>query len=167
MNTKASSCADNNGPRPSDRWIPWYFVLFFVVTCSVLGFFSYLAIHTDPGVVTNNAYQKGLDYDRIIAASDQSSALPWQANIILRQSAAVSVLEVTLKDNHQILEGATVEAWLMRPTKDGMDQHWQLKPAGNGTYLAEGQLPQGAWNIHVTVMLNGRQKQFIKPIVVS
>lgn len=167
MNMKPSSYAANSGPRPSDRWIPWYFVLFFAVITAVLGFFAYLALHTDPGVVTRNAYQKGLDYDRIIEASEAANALPWRAEIVLQRSGAISVLEVTVTDKGQALNAAAVEAWLVRPAQDGMDRHWTLQPAKDGKYRAEGTLPQGAWTVHVTVMMNGKQKQFTKPVVVS
>lgn len=166
MNIKASLFTDSNRWRPPDRWIPWYFVLFFAVTCSVLGFFTYLALHTDPGLVTGNAYQKGLNYNHIIAASDQAASLAWDAVIELKQENPNAVLEVTMFSEGKRLDKALVEAWILRPAQDGMDQHWVLHSIGEGKYKAKGMLISGAWNIHVTAMVGDRQKQFSKLFIV-
>jgi nitrogen fixation protein FixH len=64
-----------NNPSPSttrhdtrrDRIIPWYFVMAFMVVFAVNGVFVYTAIHTNHGVVTENAYEKGLKFDHIVA----------------------------------------------------------------------------------------------------
>lgn len=52
--------------RIPDSYIPLYFVLAFLVVFAVNGIFVYLAVSTNHGVVTENAYEKGLDYDRIV-----------------------------------------------------------------------------------------------------
>lgn len=50
-----------------DRLIPWYFVMAFLVVFAVNGFFVYMAVSTNHGVVTENAYKKGLDYNNVVA----------------------------------------------------------------------------------------------------
>ncbi len=166
MTMKASSYAGNSGPRPSDRWIPWYFVLFFAVVASVLGFFTYLALRTDPGLVTKSAYQKGLQYDRIIEAADQGNALPWQAEIDLQRQGEDAVLQVGLKGIEKDVGKILLEAWLLRPAQEGKDQHWPMRAIGQGKYEAKGKLQPGQWNIHVTALIGGKQKQFFKAAVV-
>ena len=47
--------------------IPWYFVIAFIIVFAVNGVFVYTAINTNRGVVTENAYEKGLDFNRIVA----------------------------------------------------------------------------------------------------
>jgi len=54
-----------------DRIIPLYFVAFFVVIAIFDGIFVYLATSTHSGVVTENAYQKGLNYNQYIDAYNQ------------------------------------------------------------------------------------------------
>jgi len=49
-----------------DKLIPWYFVIFFLVLFIVDGIFVYLATSTHTGVVTENAYEKGLRYNEVI-----------------------------------------------------------------------------------------------------
>ncbi|MEZ5690885.1 MAG: FixH family protein [Rickettsiales bacterium] len=49
-----------------DRIIPWYFVMVFLLVFAINGVFAYVAITTNKGVVTDNAYEKGLDYNHIV-----------------------------------------------------------------------------------------------------
>ena len=58
-----------------DRIIPLYFVAFFVFIAIMDGIFVYLATTTHSGVVTENAYQKGLNYNQYITAYDQQEML--------------------------------------------------------------------------------------------
>ena len=60
------SVESNNKAPLKDRIIPWYFVMAFLVIFAVNGLFVYLATTTHNGVVTENAYEKGLDYERIV-----------------------------------------------------------------------------------------------------
>lgn len=157
------------GPRPSDKWIPWYIVAFFVVVVGVLSAFAWIAVTTEPGVVTQDAYQKGLHYDQTIAASDISAEIPWQASITARKQIDGVHLEVVLKDDRQKpINYAVVESWWVRPVEGKQDQHWKMTEKGNGVYEATGPLPlDGAWDVRVTVAVDDLQKQFIKPVVVE
>ena len=47
--------------------IPWYFVIAFLIVFAVNGVFVYVAVGTNHGVVTENPYQKGLEFDRIVS----------------------------------------------------------------------------------------------------
>ena len=61
------SAANNSKIAPlKDRLIPWYFVIAFLIVFTVNGFFVYMAIRTNHGVVTENAYEKGLEYNAIV-----------------------------------------------------------------------------------------------------
>jgi nitrogen fixation protein FixH len=54
-------------PRKDGRKVLMAFLAFFVVFASVDAFFVYKAISTLPGVVSENAYEIGLNYNKIIA----------------------------------------------------------------------------------------------------
>lgn len=60
------SVESNIKPPLKDRIIPWYFVMAFAVIFAVNGLFVYLATSTNKGVVTENAYEKGRDYNHIV-----------------------------------------------------------------------------------------------------
>ncbi len=59
------SLSANDKPNDNVR-IPLYFILAFLVVFVVNGIFVYLAVSTNHGVVTENAYEKGLQYDHIV-----------------------------------------------------------------------------------------------------
>lgn len=60
--------------------IPLYFIAAFLVVFVVNGFFVYQAINTNHGVVTENAYEKGLDYNRIVKEVREIEASEAPAN---------------------------------------------------------------------------------------
>ena len=168
MNTKAYLLADNNTAsseesRPSDRFIPWYIAGFFVVLVSVLFVFAYLAIATDRGVVTQNAYQKGLRYNEIIAAAQQEAQLPWQAEIIVEQNInRESILKIVTDSLvHE------VHIWLVKPTQAGFDHHIIVTREDGAAFSTPlNSVRPGAWRVHATLSDGQRQKQFVQDIVV-
>ena len=56
-----------------DKLMPWYIVLFFVVFTIVLAGFAVIAHRTHTGVVTENAYKKGLAYNDVIKEADEEN----------------------------------------------------------------------------------------------
>lgn len=59
--------ADNQTTKNDGRNVFLAFIAFFVIFASVDAFFVYKAISTLPGVVSENAYEIGLNYNKIIA----------------------------------------------------------------------------------------------------
>lgn len=63
-----SDSTNIENPQPKDgKRILLAFLSFFIVFASVDAFFVYKAISTLPGVVSENAYEIGLNYNKIIA----------------------------------------------------------------------------------------------------
>lgn len=60
------SSSAKNKPNDNVR-IPLYFVLAFAIVFVVNGIFVYYAISTNSGMVEENAYENGLNYDRIVS----------------------------------------------------------------------------------------------------
>lgn len=101
-----------------DRLIPWYFVLFFLVIALVDGVMVTLAVRTQPGIVTDHPYEKGLAYNRVVEAEAQQEQWGWHADIALQDHT----LTVVLKDRHgAVLEPNAIVAHFTRPTQAGMD----------------------------------------------
>ena len=69
------------GPASRDRWIPWAFVAFFGVVLAVNAVMIWVAFVTWPGLETTSAYQKGLAYNRTLAASQAQEALGWRVDV--------------------------------------------------------------------------------------
>ena len=55
--------------------IPLYFVMFFITLAILDSFFVYIALSTHNGVVTENAYEKGLNYNRTIEQAETAKKL--------------------------------------------------------------------------------------------
>ena len=70
-------------PRPSDRWIPWYFVAFFILLISILVPMGIIAVRTNTGLVTESAYNKGLAYNASIRAEEAQKALGWHGDLTI------------------------------------------------------------------------------------
>ena len=135
-----------------DRIIPWYFVMGFLVVLAVNVVFVRVAIQSNPGVVTENAYEKGLAYNDILAELKAEKALGWNATIRYEKGQ----LHVTIDDRqHQPLTGATVTASIDRPLQQGFNQTIELAPTDTTDYAAPVQFPlHGQWDITLSILWN-------------
>ena len=140
-------------PHPKDKWIPFYFVIFFVVIAILDGIFVYLAVSTQTGVVTDHAYEKGLHYNTLLAQSKNQAAL--------QEHAAFSdgVLSWQINDENGIaLTHAIVTATIQRPVQDGYDFDIALTHQGSGLYSAHLDLPlKGLWKARLHSTWNTNQ----------
>lgn len=137
----------NPMPRPSDKYIPWYIVAFFVFLTVLFGWFVYIAEHTYTGVVTDEAYEKGLAYNAVIAAADAQEKMGWGSSLSYKDKR----ITFSLHDKQgKPVTGATVTMWFYRPVHDGKDSEVGMKEQGTGVYAAQ-QLPSqpGLWEIRV------------------
>lgn len=64
---------ENDDVVKSGKKIPYYIALFFIVLAICDGVFVYLAISSKNGVVTENAYEKGLNYNSAISQAEEAS----------------------------------------------------------------------------------------------
>jgi nitrogen fixation protein FixH len=144
------------------RWIPWAFVAFFGVVLAVNLTMIVVAMVTWPGLETKNAYQRGLAYNRTLAAAAAQAALGWQVDFRFTPAAdGTGLAELTLRDRHgNLLRGAEVVARFLRPTHAGQDVEVVLEPARDGEYRAAVRLPlPGQWQVRVDVRHGGHRHQ--------
>ncbi len=153
-------------PPLRDRIIPWYFVMAFMVVFAVNGVFVYMATHTHTGVVTEHAYEKGLDYNNVLSRQVAQDALGWQTELTLTENGAV--LFSVLDAEGQPVEGAKVKAHFVWPAADGQDFSQTLTPKGNGQYEAAVSFPtKGQWDITVVATWNKQPYQMRKRVVIN
>lgn len=145
------------GPRPSDRFIPWYIVLFFAVQFPVFGWFYHIASSTYTGLVTDQAYEKGLRYNQVIAEASAQQQLGWRITI----SKEGGILRCALRDRDQKpLAGADVSLWLIRPVHGGIDQEHKMKENAPGVYEWPLDLPEkGLWEARIEAHKGGQRFQ--------
>jgi nitrogen fixation protein FixH len=168
----SSSPFSENKPHSSARWsdklIPWYFVLFFLVLAIVDGFLVYLATSTQTGIVTENAYEKGLNYNQTLAEGEKEKELGWSTSLAFLPSETGHEGQIIyqVKGEKEIfLKGAEVSATLYRPVQAGYDFAATLTEkqssshkggALSSTYSAQVKFPlPGVWLVKVKTVWKG------------
>lgn len=168
MSAPPSNRAAARTDERRDRLIPWYFVMAFMVVVLVNGLFIYMATSTHRGVVTPNAYQKGIHYNDTVNAVEQQQALGWKVQLAY-DGALLHVGATNAAD--QPLVGARVSAHIARPVESGYEQTVTLPAiAGNssGGYAAPVTFPMhGQWDITVIVVWNQQSFQYRERIILQ
>jgi nitrogen fixation protein FixH len=143
----------NSTPRPSDRWIPWIIVSFFVAFIIPLAWFTWLSVDTYTGQVTSNAYEKGLTYNSTIAHAEAQQQLGWKTDVKTKADADGVQVRFQLKDKQgQPVNDAAVLVRFTRTTQSGHDSEITLKPQAQGTYEGSIKLElPGLWNMRISV----------------
>ena len=135
--------------NPKDKWIPWYFVLFFVVIAILDGSFVYMAVSTQTGVVTEQPYEKGLAYNDVLEKAKTQPKLENKA------SYSDGVLRWALP-----IKNASVTATIIRPVQDGYDFDVVLVPTDNGIYEARIKTPlKGLWTAKLKAKWDNQEFQ--------
>ncbi len=123
---------------------------FFGAIIAVNLVFVFFALDTWTGLTTENAYQKGLNYNQTIAARDAQRELGWQAEVSLTTLAdGREALTVVLRDREgAVLTNLAVSGTVKRPTHEGYDQQVVLTEDTRGRYSARLSLPlRGNWDL--------------------
>lgn len=77
--------------RPRGWWYPWLFVAGMLIVVAVNAVLLTLAIGTFPGLTTEDAYRKGLAYNRTLAAADAQAARGWVLELTMPAATGVGV----------------------------------------------------------------------------
>ncbi len=140
------------------RWIPWSFVGFFVVVFAVNGAMVWFALSSWTGLEADNSYERGLVYNRAIEAEKEQAALGWRADFRFAQTGqrrGTLELDLNGRDGAR-LQGAKVDALLVRPTQEGYDSDLALDESEPGHYRAELELPlPGQWEVRLAARAGG------------
>ncbi len=135
-------------------WIPWTFFVFFAVMFVANGTMVYYAVTTFSGVETNNAYRRGLQYNKKLEAAAVQRALGWTAALEVEQRpplAARITLDLSDRDD-RALDGANVAVTFIRPTHEGSDFAATLSSAGAGRYRMDASFPlPGQWDVRLDI----------------
>ena len=138
--------------KPVDRWLPWLFVLFFVVVLAANGIMVYVAAVSWTGLETKQHYVKGRDYNRTLEAVERQKALGWTGDLVVTAETRGDVrIGLTLLDRRKLaVAGAEVAVRFVRPTNEGYDVEVPLEDRGRGHYGAAVGLPlPGQWDMRV------------------
>ena len=137
---------------------------FFAAIIVVNGIFTYFAIASFSGLETEQAYLKGLDYNRTLAAAAQQRERGWQVSLeegaesADAGEAALHRFDLRyLKPDDSPLAGLEVELELRRPGIETGDRRVSLAYLGNGRYGGLVELPaQGQWKLRAEARQGGQ-----------
>ncbi len=126
-----------------DKWIPWYFVAFFVAIAIVDGAFVTIAIRSQTGVVTERAYEKGLAYNDILSEAAAQKDLGIEGRAEFKNDEIIWNL---VDKDGKPLNGIVATVHFYRPTQEGYDFKIELNDLGGGIYSARPKFPlPGLW----------------------
>ncbi|MBT3371532.1 MAG: FixH family protein [Rhodospirillaceae bacterium] len=124
---------------------------FFALIVAVNGVFIYFALDSFSGLSTQNAYVKGLNYNRTLAQNRAQKATGLQITATASQPGQAVVLDVVVKDRHgKPIENLTLSGQLRRPTHEGEDLPLEFQAMGAGSYRATA-TPEalGQWDLRL------------------
>lgn len=124
---------------------------FFGVVVAVNMAFLYFAVESHPGIITDDAYRKGLDYNSTLRAAAAQHALGWRGDLAVARSTGGRpnryVLTLSLRDaKAKPVSGLIVTGQLRRPAVETADRAVAFDERRAGDYVAEIDLPyRGNW----------------------
>ena len=159
-----------NGPRKSDRWIPWYFVggfaVMLIANISLIAF----SMTSWNGLVTQHAFEEGNNYNAAMSGAARQQELGWRSKLtvagVINQNATISVL-FRDRDSNPIT-GAKMSVVLKRSDRDDLDQTVPMVEIAPGEYRANAQFPvYGRWQLRTIAHAMGDDYQTVEYVVVK
>ena len=167
--------------RPRGWWYPWLFVGGMLIVIAVNVVLVAIAIGTFSGLTTEDAYRKGLAYNRTIAAAEAQDARGWRLDLTItpqspggtaagaaeKATGGMAVVARFADRAGQPLSRLDVRAFLVRPLGDGDDLALLLQETGGGLY--RGTLPPplgGQWDVRIHARRGDETFQQTRRIVV-
>lgn len=137
-----------------DRWIPGLFILFFAALALVEARFIVLSTSTYRGLVTERPYERGIAYDRLLAAERAQVARGWRVTLAYDGIAdAATPITVEVRDRQGTpLTGASVTVLAERTTRQAQAIPASLAEDRPGLYRSALRLPVGGpWTLRIVV----------------
>lgn len=156
-----------NRGKKIDKLIPWMFVGFFLVFISVDGIMATLAVKTQTGTVTEQAYETGLNYNKIIEDAKKQEKLGWSVPIAIDDQTGKISLTAQTKTGEKIT-GANVTATIFRPIQAGFDKDYTMAETTAGEYSVTPQYAKrGEWRVYITLSNKGQEFKTAKDFILK
>ena len=133
-------------------WIPsCFFGMFFVIFAANAAMVG-VALNSWRGLVTTDAYNKGVAYQQAIEAEQREQELGWSVDLSVdtpRPKRADVLVSLTGADGAP-LEADSVRVGFVRPTQEGYDSVHTLTALGGGKFAKSVSLPlRGLWDLRI------------------
>jgi nitrogen fixation protein FixH len=146
-----SASLTRRGAEPHDprrgRWIPWVFVGGMLTVVAVNAVLVVASISTFSGVTVGRAYERGRQYDQVLAEAARQDALGWRAEV----SATGTMLQVAALDRDGRPVAGRMDGVLLRPL-EGTTQPLEFAAVAPGRWVAAIPAPRpGQWEARLTL----------------
>lgn len=121
---------------------------FFGIVITVNVVMATLAARTFGGTVVDNSYVASQKFNAWLAEGRAQERLGWTARLAVDDRRHVRVV---LNDRAGPLTGVEVAAVARHPLGRESDVPLRFRTSGAGTYLSDGMLPAGRWQVHLEV----------------
>ncbi len=159
-----------NETRRSDAWIPWIFIIGMGLVVVVNGGLVFLSQSTWSGLVTEDYYDKGIEYNKNLEGARRQARLGWRVKATLVRGADGGAEIGALYRNRDgtPVENLSVRAYLIRPVSEGNDIETALGEKGQGRYSIAIKTPlPGQWDLRlVAIDKEGNVHQSVERVMV-
>lgn len=139
------------------RYIPWLFVLGFLIVVAVNGVMVWFAVGSFSGLYTPKPRDRGLHYNEVVAEQRTRDALGWRIDATWRPES--DRLELALFDaDGRALGGARVTVELVRPAEKRPPLGVAMAVVDEGRHAGYVALPaRGNWDVDIAVERGGHR----------
>lgn len=159
--------AQSHAARGKHLWIPGCFVLFFVCLAGLELWFVTIANRTFTGMVTDDAYPIGLNYNEVLERREAERRLGWTTAVTFAQGADLGgELTLSVRDaGGQALVADEVRATAERMSRFPQIQTVSFEPRAAGKYFANLDVPlAGRWFVRVRIERGGQAVHVIEEV---
>ncbi len=148
------------GGRPLNGWMVLaIFVGLFFIVLGANGAMTYFALKTFSGEFIAHPYERGLAYNREIAAARAQESRDWKVDVRLAPASADKTqIIVTLRDAAgAALNGLDLEAVLIAPANLKQDIRVKLDDLGDGRYAGDAAFIAGRHDLVLSAKRAGQE----------
>ncbi|PWR20821.1 FixH family protein [Zavarzinia compransoris] len=121
---------------------------FFLTITAVDVFMITSALQSQPGLVTDHAYERGLAYNAVLAAKARQDALGWS----VAYERVDGQLMISIKDAAGPMAPDDLALRLLRPSDAGKDRPLVPVAAGPGRYTVNlAEVEAGLWQVAISL----------------
>lgn len=145
-------------------------VAFFLLIAGVNAIFIYKAIATHTGTIVDNPYERGLGYNKTLAAARAQEKLDWRVDVGIEKMTElqyeVSFFVLDGKGNRK--DAALFDVAVLRPVDSREDLTPVFKAEGVGKYSSHIRFPKpGKWEIKARVVRGGETFYLTRLLVIE
>lgn len=150
-----------------DLWIPGCFIAFFVCLAGLEIWFVSIANSTFTGLVTDEAYTIGVNYNEVLAQREAERRLGWTTTLSFVQGDG---LDGRLALRVHDADGTAIVADELRATAERMSRFPQIQTVNferemSGEYVADFKVPlAGRWFVRAKIERGGQSIHVIEEV---